>query len=159
MVFFKIFRRRQGKEEGLPLRVEGVTITLTPEPDEAEEAAEALLTAKADVRSKKEEGRGKKPQPSDLSHQTSKSKAYYQRIAQRIREGREMEARMTMRLVAYCEQELKNPLLPEGRIAGLESSLYERLDIVEREGGELKKRWQHCLAEVTVRVMGVRNEE
>lgn len=159
-----LFQKKPKQEavEPVPLRVEGVaSAPLTPVADDAELAAQALLESlaeksnkkargkkskKSDERKKKEDG---KHQTSDLSHQPSKE--YYEQLAERVREGREMEARMTMRLLAYCEQELKNPLLPAGRIEGLEHSLLERQAIVEREGGELKTRWQHCLAETTIR--------
>lgn len=151
----------------MPLRIEGVKpAPITPVPDDAELAAAALLESLAEKKvsqkaQKSQKGlrRKKNPsalnQPLALSPQTSSSpqpsKEYYEQLAERVKEGREMEARMTMRLIAYCEQELRNHLLPEGRIAGLESSLLERQGIVDREGGELKKRWQRCLAEITVR--------
>ena len=54
------------------------------------------------------------------------------------------------------EQELKKPHLPvsgAGSLGLLETELYKRIDVIERVGGELKKRWQHCLADVTVRLM------
>lgn len=61
-----------------------------------------------------------------------------------------------MRFVAFCEQELQKPSLPlsgPGSLGLLEAELYKRLDVIERRGGELKKRWQHCLATVIVRRM------
>ena len=153
-----------------PLRIEGVApAPITPAPDDAELAAAALLESLAEKKvsqksQKSQKGLKRKKNPSALSHQPSAlnqplalspqpSKEYYEQLAERVREGREMEARMTLRFVAYCEQELRNHLLPEGRIAGLERDLLQRMDIVEREGGELKRRWQHCLAEVTLRLI------
>ena len=35
----------------------------------------------------------------------------------------------------------------------LEAELYKRVDTVEREQGDLKRRWQHCLADIIVRRM------
>ena len=144
-----------------PLRIEGVApAPITPAPDDAELAAQALLESMEDGRMKKEEGqkaKGKRKAKNErlkpLAFSPQPSKEYYEQLAERVREGREMEARMTLRFVAYCEQELRNHLLPEGRIAGLERDLLQRMDIVEREGGELKRRWQHCLAEVTLRLI------
>lgn len=137
-------------EKGKPvrLRVEGATTTLTPEPDDAEFAAEALLQS---MKGGKNEKMKKSKNEKKKNSQPIKDKAYYEQLAERVQEGHEMEARMTMRLLAYCEQELKNPLLPIGRIVGLEHDLLQRQAIVDREGGELKTRWQHCLAEITVR--------
>ena len=91
---------------------------------------------------------GRKGKPATESQGTV---AYYRRLADRIREGRATEARLALRYVAYCEEQLRNPQLPLGQLVALENELYQRIDIVEREGGELKRRWQHCLAEVTVR--------
>lgn len=129
------------------LRVEGATTTLTPEPDDAELAAEALLQSMGGGKNEKM----KKSKNEKKNSQPIKDKAYYEQLAKRMQEGHEMEARITMRFVAYCEQELKNPLLPIGRIVGLEHDLLQRQAIADREGGELKTRWQHCLAEITVR--------
>lgn len=61
-----------------------------------------------------------------------------------------------MRFLSLCEQELQKRNIPaygNGSIALLEVELYKRIDIVDREGGELKKRWQECLAEATLRLM------
>lgn len=177
----KALFQKKSKQEPQPLRIEGVEpAPITPVADDAELAAAALLESLAEnkatrksrnqrsskshssshgngrVASEKDEAKSQKKvshksHPSDLGHQPSKE--HYEQLAERVKEGREMEARMTMRLLAYCEQELKNPLLPIGRIVGLERDLLQRTDIVEREGGELKRRWQGCLAEVTVRMM------
>ena len=67
-----------------------------------------------------------------------------------------------VRFLAFCEQELRKPHLPaygDGSLGLLEAELYKRLDIVEHEGGELKRRWQHCLATVTVRLMQATHHE
>ena len=41
----------------------------------------------------------------------------------------------------------------EGLLLALERGLYDRQDIAYRAGGTLLRRWQHCLAEVTMRLM------
>ena len=53
------------------------------------------------------------------------------------------------------EQELAKkelPLTGPGSLGLLEAELMKRLDVIERVGGELKKRWQHCVAQVLVRI-------
>ena len=167
------------KGEAVPLRIEGVKpAPITPAPDDAELAAAALLESLAEKKvsqksQKSQKGLKRKKNPSALSHQPSAlnqplalspqtssspqpSKEYYEQLAERVKEGREMEARMTMRFVAYCEEMLWNPRqlsTVNSQLSTLERDLLQRMDIVEREGGELKKRWQRCLAEVTMRQM------
>lgn len=153
-----IFHKKQ-KQEPKPLRVEDVApAPMTPEPDDAELAAMALLEHMQEVRGKKEDVRNDKHQPSDISHQTSEihDAAYYKRLAERIRKAHESANLRTQRFLAFCEQELKKHDLPKegpGSLGLLEAELYKRLDVIERHGGELKRRWQHCLAMVTVRLM------
>ena len=158
---------RNGVGDLRPLRIEGVKpAPLTPEPDDAELAAQALLESMCDVRSKKEDVRGSAAdahQPSPISHQPSKSHqpsvrdaAYYRRLAERIRLARDQATLRTMRFVTWCEQELEKRDLPiegKGSLAQMEAELYKRIDTIERVGGELKRRWQHCLATVIVRRM------
>lgn len=145
------FRRKKKQEKPLPLRVEGGETTITPQPDDAELAAQALLEHLGKNGVNGRNGRnGSNGEPATESKGTV---AYYHRLADRIREGRATEARLALRYVAYCEEQLRNPQLPIGQLFALENELYQRLDIIEREGGELKRRWQHCLAEVTVRMM------
>ena len=157
----KVFRGR-GQREPRPLRIEGVRTVLTPEPDDAELAAQALLESMCDGRSKKEEGRGKKRQTSSVSHHTSENRdaAYYRTLANRIQAAHAAEARAALRFVTYCELKLQKIEEGSGRmdddhqasaIEHLERGLYRHLDTVEREGGDLKRRWQHCLAECVVR--------
>ena len=153
--------------EPVPLRIEGVKpAPLTPEPDDAELAAQALLESMCDVRSKKEDVRevaADAHHPSAISHQPSKSHqpsvrdaAYYRRLAERIRLARDQATLRTMRFVTWCEHELEKRDLPiegKGSLAQMEAELYKRIDTIERVGGELKSRWQHCLATVIVRRM------
>lgn len=161
----KTFRWRR-KHEGAapqPLRVMGCTTQLTPEPDDAEEAAAALLASLAAPEHKHRHGvmslfrhrdkESKADSEAGDEDGTCRDSAYYHRLAARVRDGRAAEARQATRYVAYCEQELCNPHLPDGLMADLERGLYSQLDTVEREGGKLKKRWQYCLAEVTVRLI------
>jgi hypothetical protein len=201
----KFFRR---KEEGKaqeqtaqphPLAIEGIPpAPLTPEPDEAEIAAQALLehlseecrvkskefaTARGRHRRRKDtdptrtevvghaskrDGRGKQSSEASPTMQSSEASPtmaqqhktrnaeYYRHLAAKMRVAREATRLRVKRFLAFCEQELKKPHLPtfgEGSLGLLEAELYKRLDIVEHEGGELLRRWQHCLALVTVRMM------
>lgn len=149
--------------EPVPLRIEGVKpAPLAPEPDDAELAAQALLESMCDVRSKMEDERCKMEdvnhqpsainhQPSALSHHTSE---YYHALADRIRTARTAEARLTMRLLASVEEQLSEPTaLYKGQWGDTERKLYSAMDVAKREGGELHRRWQHCLANVLVRQM------
>lgn len=142
-----MFVRREDKEPE-PLRIEALgNAPMTPEPDEAELAAEAVLEYMSHSR------HARKEEPPKPKEGTSE---YYEMIADRIRTAHTAAALRTLRFLAYCEQELQRPHLPVSGPASLsllEVELYKRIDTVEREGGELKRRWQHCLAEVTVRLM------
>ena len=147
---------QQGGVGAIPLRIEGIDdAPLTPEPDDAELAAQAVLEMMCDVRGKKEDVREK---PSTVSHQPSDihDARYYHELADRIRQARETSRQRTMRFLAFCEQTLAQPDVPvtgPNSLQLIERELYKRIDIIEREGGELKRRWQHCLADVTVRRM------
>jgi len=144
-----------------PLRIEGVEpAPLTPEPDDAELAAQALLESLCDVRSKMKDVRevaADAHQPSAISHQPSVRDAqYYHALADRIRLARDQATSRTMRFVTWCEHELEKRDLPiegKGSLAQMEAELYKRIDTIERVDGELKRRWQHCLAEAIVRQM------
>lgn len=156
----KLFGNLQKDVQPQALRIDGIAeAPLTPAPDDAELAAQAVLEMMCDGRGKMEDGRGSHQpsaieyQPSALSPQTSE---YYHQLANRIRLARQTSRLHTTRFVAYCERTLQRPDLPEDgpdSLSLLEKELYKRIDTVEREGGELKRRWQHCLAEVTVRRM------
>ncbi len=169
-------REGQGGGSASPLRIEGTKpAPLTPEPDDAELAAQALLESMCDVRSKMEDGRCKMEdvrsktedvnhqpsaisphtsaieKPSAISHHTSE---YYHALADRIRTARTAEARLVMRLLASVEEQLAEPTaLYRGQWGDTERKLYRAMDIAEREGGELHSRGQHCLANVLVRRM------
>ena len=168
----KFFRRRHADETAeqqpsstpQPLRIEGVKpAPLTPEPDDAELAAQALLETLASPEQHRNNGiteyrnsekqDGKADQPRDA--------AYYRRLAERIRLARDQATLRTMRFVTWCEHELEKRDLPvegKGSLGQMEAELYKRIDTIERVGGELKHRWQHCLAEVIVRRMGEERE-
>jgi len=149
-------RAEQGVEP-VPLRIEGVKpAPLTAEPDDAELAAQALLESMASPEQNRnddiseyrnnEKQDGKTAQPRDA--------AYYHALADRIRSARSAEARLVMRLLASVEEQLAEPTaLYKGQWGDTERKLYRAMDIAERVGGELKHRWQHCLANVLVRQM------
>lgn len=125
-----------------PFRMEGVTFVMTPRPDEAELEAQALLeslTQASDVRKADDPGKG--------------TAEYYRLLSRRIRDARASEKRGALRCIAYCEQELMKPSPTDESLAGMEQDLYRRLELIDREGGALKERWQRCYADVTVRQM------
>ena len=146
-----IFRLKK-KPDPQSLRIDGVgDAPLTAEPDDAELAAQALLEMMAGNQIK-DKG---KPEPEQGSN------GYYHKLAERIRAAHESSKLRTTRFIAFCEQELKNPHLPltgAGSLGLLEAELFKRIDVIERYGGDLKKRWQHCLATVTVRQMQATQE-
>ena len=147
----KIFRRKTFKPQPKQLRIDGVRTALTPQPDDAELAAQALLESRI-YGDKDQRKAAKKKKASDLRPQTSDQPhdaAYYQQLSEKIRTAHEQERRMAMRYVAYVEEQLSTPLSTQGGAGGgsLERGLYQHQDAVEREGGELLRRWQKCLAE------------
>ena len=87
-----------------------------------------------------------------------KDAQYYRNLSEKIRAAHDQERRMAMRYVAYCEEELKHQPSDISHLTPLERGLYKHQDAVEREGGELLKRWQKCLAEVIVRQMTNNND-
>ena len=156
--FRDLFRRKGDAQqpaaetpEPQPLRIEGTTqAPLTPEPDDAELAAQALLEVMANpAAAQKDEGKAEPDgKPKELTAE------YYRWMAERMRQTRDQATLRTMRFLAWCEQELKKPGLPlegKGSLQQMEVELYKRIDTVERVGGELKRRWQHCLARAIVR--------
>lgn len=172
-IFKKIFKEKstsftKGKTVKKPhrLRVEGIAeAPVTAEPDDAELAAQALLDSLAEVmeeRRVRKRPRGKTLQEerterdSPDNQPSARDVKYYKALAEKIRQAHEVAERRAKRFVAACEYALKNKHLPfygEGSLSLLETELYKRIDIIERAGGELKLRWQHCLAEVTSRLM------
>ena len=136
---------------------------MTMEPDKAELAAQALLEVmidkqkrrrkKADVPNKSEtsEKSGESGKPNTL--QTSE---YYHQLSDRIRQAYASSRQRTLRFLCYCEQQLRNKdihLYGADSLNLMQAELYKRIDVVDREGGDIKARWQHCLAEVTLRQM------
>lgn len=162
-VFKKIFRRKAGnplppgggREGAAPLRIEGIPeAPFTAEPDDAELAAQALLEMMANQNNRNTQSNQRTP--NTQSNPTAQTADYYRQLASRIREAHTKAALQATRFIYNCELELQKPRLPlygSGSVQLLETELYKRIDVVEREGGELKTRWQHCLAEVTVRLM------
>jgi hypothetical protein len=167
MEFFKrIFRRRkQFKAQPKQLRIDGVKTTLTPTPDDAELAAQALLESR--IYGDKEQRKAtKKAKPQQGTAE------YYRELSDRIRATHEQDVHAATRYVAYVEQELARvngamerqsdgateSVDSEVResvnpYTDLEHGLFKHQDTVEREGGELLKRWQKCLAECILRQM------
>lgn len=149
----KIFGRERQPEQQPPpqaMCIEGISdAPLTPEPDDAELAAQAVL----ELMAQGDKNQGKKDtQKIGNVHDAE----YYKALARRIREAHETARLRTMRFLTYCETMLQQPTLPvtgPNSLSLMEAELYKRIDIIERHGGELKKRWQHCLATVTVRLM------
>jgi len=147
----KIFQRKE-KQQPQPLMIEGVgQAPMTPEPDDAELAAQALMELMV------QKGRkAKQPESEEKITAPELTKEHYSQLARKIRMAHADAALRAMRFITFCEQELQNDSLPltgPGSLQLLEAELYKRFDTAEREGGDLKRRWQHCLAEVTVRMM------
>lgn len=146
-----------------PLAIEGIPqAPLTPEPDDAELAAQALLEMMAAKQHGRRHGKGlnndKTVSPDNEKEKaaTPRTASYYRHLARKMQAARESTRLRLARFLAFVEHELKKPNLPtygDGSLGLLEAELYKRLDIVEREDGDLKRRWQHCLARVTVRLM------
>lgn len=181
MQIFKKISQTKKPSAPRSLAIEGIPpAPMTAEPDDAELATQALLDSLAEmVREKRssrkrrhaqqDSHRGDKPRgkdgkasqgeanmSADAGSEPVRDAHYYKVLAERIREAHRTAALRAMRFVYNCEQELQRPDLPyygPKSLQLLEAELYKRIDIIEREGGELKRRWQHCLAEVTVRLM------
>lgn len=149
-----MFGKKEGEQEPQPLRIEGISdAPLTPEPDDRELAAQALLEVIVTQKAQKAQ-KGQKPH--DAKKEERRDAAYYRRLSRKIQAAHEASRLRLTRFLAFVEWKLKDKHLPwygEGSVALLEVELYKRLDVVEREGGELKTRWQHALADVTVRMM------
>ena len=147
-----------GREGAAPLRIEGIPeAPFTPEPDDAELAAQAVLEMMSLPPSTSRRGGADHAHISPSPTGEGRGEAYYRALADRIREAHTKAARQATRFVYNCELMLQKPHLPlygSGSVQMLETELYKRIDVVEREGGELKRRWQQCLAEVTVRLLG-----
>lgn len=150
MFFARIFRRKVMKAPVRTLRIDGTMTTLTPKPDDAELAAQALLESKLRPTP------GPSPEGMGVNRKHAEGTLeYYQDLSEKIKAAHEQERRAAMRYVAYVEEQLSTPLSTQGGAGGgsLERGLYQHQDAVEREGGELKQRWQKCLAELTVMEM------
>lgn len=137
---------------------------MTMEPDKAELAAQALLEVMLD----KQKQRRKKANVYEDSDNAGKSgesvepgkpntlqtSEYYHQLSDRIRQAYASSRQRTLRFLCYCEQQLRNhdiPLFGSDSLNLLQTELLKRIDVVDRVGGEIKARWQHCLAEVTLR--------
>lgn len=152
--FRNIFRKKE-QQEPKPLRIEGIAdAPMTAEPDDAEIAAQAILEMMCEEESTQ---KGLSP-----LCKPSCGAAYYRQLAVKIRKAHEVARQRTMRFVTFCEHELQKkniPLTGDSSLTLLETELFKRLDTIEREGGELKRRWQHCLAQVIVKQMAADDKE
>lgn len=167
-----LFRKK--KQEPEPLQVQGVAAApMTAEPDNAEVAAQAILEVLIDMRHKAAQKYIRKHGKTDIEPEyepkvkpakvvAPHDVKYYHHLADRIRQAYDSSRLRAMRFLSWCEQELKKSDLPmtgDGSLTLIETELYKRIDIVDREGGKLKERWQHCLAEVTLRLMNAHRNE
>ena len=155
MNFFKRIFKKKREQKPKQLRIDGCKTTMTPQPDDAELAAQALLE---NLSEKEHKGKAKRNKKSDTRvakpSEPVRDAAYYRQLSEKIRASRAAEARLTMRYLAYCEEQLALPKeLYVGQIGEMEQELYNRQTVAQREGGKLLRRWQHCLAEVIVRQM------
>lgn len=171
MKFRNLFNKKREDDlqepatEPQTLAIEGIPqAPLTPEPDDAELAAQALLEMMAAKQYGRRHGNADRrnndimvSRDNDTANADApRTAAYYRHLARKMREAREATRLRVARFLAFVEQELKKPHLPtygDGSLGLLEAEIYKRIDNVEREGGELKRRWQRCLALVTVRLM------
>ena len=125
------------------LRIDGVKApAMTPGPDDAELAAQAVLEHMSE--------KGHKPEKKAKEKQAKEgTPEFYQQMGGKIREAHESEALQAKRYLAYTEQELKEHPSME-QLIEIERGLYQHQDAADREGGDLKKRWNNCLSMVMV---------
>lgn len=140
-------------QEPVPLTKElDIHVPLTPEADEAEMAAWALLELQRNPGTAAAKSAAK-----PVATKREQSVEYYRDVARRKREAEQAARRALMRCLAYVEQQLEHDHSED--VLELEHHLFRHQQTAEREGGTLFSRWQHCLALVTVRLMGVTGEE
>ena len=132
-----------------PLRIEGVTTKMTPHPDDAEVAAQALLENLS--------GAERKERHKEQAAPANGTADYYRIISHTIRNTHSLEAKLALRYITYCEQQIFTADVSES--AELESGLYRYQACAEREGGEIFHRWQHILAMCVVRQMSTIPDE
>ena len=128
------------------LRIEGVTTTMTPHPDDAEIAAQALLEKMVGCPVKAED---KTQSPKQGSPE------YFRQLAERIKAAHAEEERKAKRFLAYCDEQLTNPRLSSDELSDILRNVYVYQACAEREGGELKSRWQHCLSVATLKELNI----
>lgn len=137
-----IYRRKVMKDPVRTLRIDGVKApVMTPKPDDAELAAQAVLEHMSEKGKKKKEVKTKQPKDG--------TPEFYQQLSGKIKEAHSQEARDAMRYLSYTEEELRQQPTTE-QLIEIERGLYQYQDAAEREDGELKARWQNCLAQVMV---------
>lgn len=152
-------KKKRQADNPRPLHISGVgEVPITPEPDDAETAAQALLEIIIKEKRHHHKRKHKVPTQTDQTadNEAPHDAAYYHHLADRIRIAYSTSTQRALRFVSFVEQQLKKPDIPTTGTSSLqllEAELYKRIDIIDREGGKLKERWQHCLAEVTIRLM------
>ena len=168
------FKRKPLTASPSPLTINGIPpAPMTPEPDDAELAAQALLEIMSQrpapgpsllgrgMNAIKRKKKSSEEVTTPLAHREGQGEslhdsAYYRALAERIRQAQEASRLRALRFVSFVEQELKKQDLPvsgAGSLGLLEAELMKRIDVIERVGGELKKPWQYCVAQVMVRLM------
>lgn len=149
-----LLRVKRFKPEPKSLRIDGVSTKMTAKPDDAELAAQALLEHMSDGSSDKKHKRAK----GKVEKSKEGTPEHYQQLSGKIKEAHAQEARDAQRYLAYTEQELKeNPSMDQ--LIEIERGLYQHQDAADREGGELKSRWQHCIAECILLQSGTDNDK
>lgn len=152
MRFFTIYRRKKMKDPVRTLRIDGIKTTITPKPDDAELAAQALLESRIyGDKTQRKHAQNAKPQQGTAE--------YYGELSEKIKAAHEADKRAAMRYVSYVEEELKHQPSDISHLTSLEQGLYQHQNAVEREGGDLKQRWQKCLALVIVKQMTAASSE
>lgn len=142
MRFLNLYHKKRFKPEPKSLRIDGVSTRMTPKPDDAELAAQAVLEHMSE-KGHKSEKKAKEKQAKEGTPE------FYQQMSGKIKEAHAQEARDAMRYLAYIEELRQQPTTEQ--LIEIERGLYQYQDAAEREGGDLKKRWQHCLADVLVK--------
>lgn len=147
----KAIFRRKPKVEAEPLQIDGIKTRLTPRPDEAELAAEALLDTMTGNTAT--DAAADAPLPKD-NHTIT----YYEALVKRIQANREREERMSQRVIVYCEEQLAKATTDKHLPFDLERELFTVQATVEKMQGELFSRWQYCLAKITMAQMKASEE-
>ena len=143
--------RPKALAEPMMLRISGIATRMTAVPDDDELAAQALLESLSAPEERG--GRKAKGHKQETPSPKKGTPEYFRQIARRVKDAHDEEERRTKRFLAWCHDRLVDPGLTPDELAAIERDIYLHQECVEREKGELLRRWQHCLAETTVRQM------